>query len=256
MNWARTVRNLCAPQFLPEWGERTLADMSQSRAEVRDWHLELSKTVPATADHCAAIIRATYRHMLKLHDGLPAAWPTLAVKWVGHKPKQVAITDWQAWATAWRAIPDPKRRAFALANLLLGSRPGELSRVTADDVNLKARTLTFRQAKAGEDYVVPLSWPILRCLRHVDGFSSARHNAWRDGLPLWGKPSGIRTPLCAQNWKSTKSFGTCCSVTGSRELAKATLRALCCKRASDCLAQAKISQIIRRLGLDASALSI
>ena len=47
-------------------------------------------------------------------------------------------------------------------------------------------TLAFRNAKGGRDYVVPLSWPLLRCLRHVDGFESAWHNPVRDKLPAYG----------------------------------------------------------------------
>ncbi len=96
------------------------------------------------------------------------------------------MLDFTAWAKAWRATELPWRRAFVLCNLLTGARRGELARVARDDIDLKKRTLTFRNAKGGRDYVVPLSAPIARCLRHVDGFASAWHNPVRDGLRAYG----------------------------------------------------------------------
>ena len=203
MNWPRTVRSLARKYLLPQWGAWTLADMSASPLEVRDWHLELSKTVPMTANHCCAVIRASYKHMRKLERGLPADLPTSGVKWNEENPRSIAITDWSAWADSWRAIPDKEQRAFQILNLLGGFRPGELSRLTWDHVDCKRRLITIREAKAGADISSPLSWPMARALRMArDAIKQAGNEGTRlvfpsvasrrsaDGLPVWGQ--GLR----------------------------------------------------------------
>lgn len=202
LNWARTVRSLSRKYLLPEWGAWTLADMSASPKEVRDWHLDLSKTVPASANHCAAVIRACYKHMRKLERGLPADLPTSAVVWNEENPRQIAITDWSAWADSWRAIPDKEQRAFQILNLLGGFRPGELSGLRWDHVDCKRRLITIRAAKAGADIASPMSWPIAKALRMArnaikeagnDGplvFPSVAVRRGADGLPVWGQ--GLR----------------------------------------------------------------
>jgi integrase len=151
-----------------------------------------------TANHCCAVIRATYKHMRKLERGLPADLPTSGVKWNEENPRSIAITDWSAWADSWRAIPDKEQRAFQILNLLGGFRPGELSRLRWDHVDCKRRLITIRAAKAGHDIATPMSWPIAKALRMArdaikeagnDGalvFPSVAVRRGADDLPIWG----------------------------------------------------------------------
>jgi integrase len=173
--------------LLPEFGKWPLADLSHSPAAVRDFHARMTKeNGPVSANRAMQVLRAAYKHASKLNRSLPPALPTSAVLWNVERPAQKGLLDFDAWTKAWRAIELPSRRAFVLCNLLTGARRGELARVTREHIDLKKRTLTFRNAKGGRDYVVPLSSPIVRCLRHVDGFESAWHNPVRDGLPAYG----------------------------------------------------------------------
>lgn len=173
--------------LLPEFGKWPLSDLSHSPAVVRDFHKRMTKeNGPVSANRALQVLRAAYKHASKLNRSLPPALPTSAVQWNVERPAQKGVADFAAWAKAWKQIELPSRRAFVLCNLLTGARRGELARVTRHDIDLKRRTLTFRNAKGGRDYVVPLSGPIAQCLRHVEDFASAWHNPVRDGLPAYG----------------------------------------------------------------------
>ena len=139
--------------------------------------------------------RATYRFASKLNRNLPPALPSSGIEWNSEDRADKGIKDFAKWAAAWREIKSPVRRGYQLANLLTGGRPGELSRLTWDDVDLKARTLTLRNVKSRSqkrrDILLPLSRPLIQCFRLAgtrDGvvFPSARHNPGRDKLPATG----------------------------------------------------------------------
>jgi integrase len=193
-SWAHAARSYAKNYILPKWSKWTLVDMSANPAIVRDWHAEISKTAPATANHCAALVRACYKHMRKLERGLPPDLPTSAVRWNEASARQIAIIDWRGWAIAWRSIPDAERRSFHMLCLLTSMRPGELARLAWRHVDCKRRTITIPAAKAGPAIVSPMSWPIASALRMARDavesetlvFPNVARRRSDDGLPVAG----------------------------------------------------------------------
>lgn len=191
--WLRNVRQLGNSILLPEFGRWPLADLSAAPAIIRDWHTRVTRqSGPVQANRAAQVLRACYKNAAKLNRNLPAPLPTSAVIWNTESPAEKGVADFQAWAKAWKAIPSPVRRGFHLAQFLLGMRPTECSLLRWSDVDCKARVITVRNVKSGRDLQLPLSWPIVHCLRMARGadpvliFPSARHNPTRDKLPEFG----------------------------------------------------------------------
>jgi integrase len=198
--WAYAVESINRVHLSPRWGQWSLAEMSDAPGAIRDWHKQVTRDRgPVIANKAAKVMRAAYRFAAKLNRGLPPALPTSAVAMNVESPRQISVTDWPAWAAAWRSIRSPVRRAFHLAQLLTGARGGELLKLKWADVDCKKRTLTIRNAKAGQDIVVPLSSAISRALRMARDYSghdpvwvfpgsgkSGHIAKGSDGLPLAG----------------------------------------------------------------------
>jgi integrase len=165
--WAVNVRKL-GRLLLPEFGRWPLADLSNSPAVIRDWHVKITgENGPVSANHAAKIVRAIYKHASKLNRSLPPALPTSAVVYNEEVPREtgLAFTDFPKWADTWRKIESPIRRSYHLTALLTGARPGELARLKWSDVKPKARAIVIGRAKAGLDITIPLSVPIAQALR-------------------------------------------------------------------------------------------
>lgn len=155
-------------QFFEEFELWPLADLSNSPSIVADWHEKNTEAAgPISANRAAEVLRACYRHALKLDRQLPPALPTSGIVFNSEHPHGggMAPREFPKWADAWRAIKSPVHRAFALANLLTGCRPGELARLQRADILPRERVFIIRAAKAGDDIRVPLSRPILRAFR-------------------------------------------------------------------------------------------
>jgi integrase len=166
--WAKNVRNLSRRHLIPKWGKWPLAEISGSPAAVRDWHIQVTKDAgPVTANRCAQLVRACYRHASRLNRSLPVALPTSAVVMNTEKPSQKALDfrDFPAWSAAWSEIVSPVRRAYHLMALLTGARPGELARLRWIDVHDNERTFTIPNAKTGPDIVLPMSPEIAAALQ-------------------------------------------------------------------------------------------
>jgi integrase len=110
------------------------------------------------------------------------------------EPAQSAIpfNKFEEWSTAVYNLP-PLRAAFYRFVLLTGFRSGEAARLEWRDLDLRQRTITIRQAKAGGDITVPLTSAILRELRRARTssrdarapiFPGVKH--WNDPLPYKG----------------------------------------------------------------------
>ncbi len=59
--------------------------------------------------------------------------------------------------SVWNSLDNAPGDALIKLLILTGARQGEVCGLTWDDVDLKARTLTFRNTKNGEDRVIPMS---------------------------------------------------------------------------------------------------
>jgi integrase len=157
--WYLNARKLADAHILPEWRDWTLYDMAMNPRAVKAWHAKLAKTIPTTADHCGRLIRACYREEARLDRTLPAALPTSGIRFgkVKVSGKVLDFPAFPAWRKAWDAIENPVHKGYHLAALLTGCRPGEIAMVRTGDVDRDAKTLTLRNAKAGNDIVLPMT---------------------------------------------------------------------------------------------------
>ena len=60
------------------------------------------------------------------------------------------------WFSAWNKIDNPVRKAFHLAELLTGARPGELARLRYGDIDTENNVLVIA-TKAKDEHEVPLT---------------------------------------------------------------------------------------------------
>ena len=161
--WWLNASKLSEVHIMPQWDGWTLAEMSANPRAVKTWHAKLSKTIPTTADHCARLIRACYREEARLDRTLnPAASPTSGIR-LGKVRVSKAVLDFPdfaAWRKAWDAIENPVHKGYHLAALLTGSRPTELAMICESDIDLEARRMIIRNAKAGNDISLPITGEI------------------------------------------------------------------------------------------------
>jgi integrase len=192
--WAALAGSLTRKHLLPVLGHYTLAELSNLPALVRDWHADVSKIAPVSANRCASILSATYRYAARLDRSLPPANPCSAVRQNTEHAAQTGLPfdQFPEWEHAVAALP-PLHAAFYRFCLLTGMRSGEAGRLRWSDVNCRARTVTIHNSKSGAGIVVPMSWPIasaLRMAREVgrEGqeliFPNARK--WSDDIPAKG----------------------------------------------------------------------
>jgi integrase len=148
---------------MPQWDGWTLAEMSANPRAVKTWHAKLSKTIPTTADHCARLIRACYREEARLDRTLnPADSPTSGIRLGKIKVSKAVLDfpDFSAWRKAWDKIENPVHKGYHLAALLTGCRPTELAMIHESDIDLDARRMIIRNAKAGNDISLPITGEI------------------------------------------------------------------------------------------------
>jgi integrase len=161
--WWLNACKLSELHIMPQWDGWTLAEMSANPRTVKTWHAKLSKTIPTTADHCARLIRACYREEARLDRTLnPAAPPTSGIR-LGKVMVSKAVLDFPdfgAWRMAWDKIENPVQKGYHLAALLTGCRPTELAMIRETDIDLDARRMIIRNAKAGNDISLPITGEI------------------------------------------------------------------------------------------------
>jgi integrase len=161
--WWLNASKLSEVHIMPQWDGWTLAEMSANPRAVKTWHAKLAKTIPTTADHCARLIRACYREEARLDRTLnPAASPTSGIRLGKVKVSKAVLDfpDFGAWREAWDAIENPVHKGYHLAALLTGCRPTELAMIRESDIDLAARRLVIRNAKAGNDISLPITGEI------------------------------------------------------------------------------------------------
>ncbi len=172
--WAKGVQRLGNKWLLPQWGEWSLREMSEQRAEVATWYRKISPGRTTSANHCIRIIRAIYLREANSDDTLstePSKLPSAPVylrteNWKKRNVEKpgMAAKDFPAWAQKWCTLP-AIRRSYHLAGLLTGARPGELARTPWSNLDFKSRTLTIGGSKLGADIPIPLSAAILRAIK-------------------------------------------------------------------------------------------
>lgn len=163
--WHKIATGLGKLYLIPKWQGWSLAEISNSPQDVKDWHADTAKHSAVIADKCGKLLRACYRYSGRLRRDLPAALPTSGIKFRDVEARQAGMTDAEhrAWGEAWRKITNKTRAAYQLAAILTGMRPGELARVRVEDVH--DDHFVIRKAKAGADIWVPASAPIKAALQ-------------------------------------------------------------------------------------------
>lgn len=191
--WHDNVEKLGEKIILPKFGKWSLIELANSPDAVADWHAEVTKNNgPVSANHCARVLRATYKRAARRDISLPGRLPTSAVEFNDEKPSQKALDfkKFPAWLNAWRGINSGIRQAYHLTGLLVGPRPGELARLRWSDFKDSERNMVIGKAKGGKDIVIPISEEI----------SAALHMARADAEQLGYEvsPDALIFPGCAQ----------------------------------------------------------
>jgi integrase len=191
--WHDNVKRLGDKIILPKFGQWTLIELANAPDAVDDWHRKVTKDHgPVSANHCARIVRATYRRAARRDISLPARLPTSAVEFNDETPSQKALhfKKFPAWLAAWRKIQNATQQAYHLTELLTGTRPGELARLRWADVKHNEQTLVIGKAKAGHDITVPITEEIAAVLQ------MARADAAQLGFA--SEPDSLVFPGCKQ----------------------------------------------------------
>ena len=194
--WARNATSFIRRHLVPAFGNWSLAELSNAPASVRDFHRDVSRDVgPFAANQCCRIMSAAYKMAARLDRSLPPHNPCSAVRYNPETPSTagLAFTDFPKWREAWEHVKSPARRSYYLCGLLTGARPGELARLEWRDIDMRARTLVIRHAKAGADITIPLSAAIARALKLARGadpvkiFPGCNDTSFDHGLPAAGR---------------------------------------------------------------------
>ncbi len=191
--WHDNVKKLGDKIILPKFGKWTLIELANSPHAVADWHDDVTKeNGPVSANHCARVLRATYKRAARRDISLPARLPTSAVEFNDETPSQKALDfkKFPAWLKAWRKIDSATKLAYHLTALLTGTRPGELARLRWANVKHNERNLVIGKAKAGQDIVIPITEEIAAALQ------MARDDAEQLGLAV--APDSLVFPGCSQ----------------------------------------------------------
>jgi hypothetical protein len=211
--WAERVDRLGNSLLLPQFAKWSMKELSERRADhgdgrdsVEGWYRRVSRGRPTSANHALKVLRAIYLREAKRDDALtgdPTKLPSAAITmraeaWQSEKVAKAAMRprDFPAWLEKWRTLP-PTRRAYHLTGLLMGARPGELARTPWGNLDLKSRTLTISESKAGHDIPIPLSAAICRAIKIA-----------RDEQRASGKAAKLIFPGCDQAGHHEPAFTT------------------------------------------------
>jgi integrase len=191
--WHDNVKKLGEKIILPKFCKWSLIELANSPDAVADWHAEVTtKNGPVSANHCARVLRATYKRAARRDISLPGRLPTSAVEFNDETPSQKALDfkKFPAWLKAWRGIDSGIRKAYHLTGLLVGPRPGELARLRWSEFKDDERNLVIGKAKGGKDIVIPISELIAASLQ------LARADAEQLGYDI--SPDALIFPGCSQ----------------------------------------------------------
>lgn len=165
------ARSILDTQLLPRFGDLKLSKLR--REEIERWQAERRDTVSASTAN-KELMRLGHLLNRAVDWGYLKASPARGIKRAKEAPGRVRylspeerdkllngteITvkarDGRTWA-AYRA-PNSALRLYILAALQTGARRGELLALRWADVDMRARTVTFRQTKNGDSRTVPMT---------------------------------------------------------------------------------------------------
>lgn len=137
------------------------------RYEMEKRHIkESEERGPFMANRAMQTLRAVYRHARKGFDGLPETPPTALVGFNKEERYQVGNVLPELWA-AHGAIANPITKSLAAVVLLTGGRPGEVSRLRWENIDLDRQTARIEHTKSKRPFEYILSQPAIQYLEEA-----------------------------------------------------------------------------------------
>jgi integrase len=143
-------------RYLADWKARTLDEIGEDRAGLREFFLRLARTRGAgIANQVLRQLRAVYRYHERVLPQLPPC-PTHVVELPRIRPRDWAMSD-EELRQWWAAVQqlNPTKRMFWLTLLLTGARRGSVEALRWRDIDFDKRIVHFRVAKGGRTYSMP-----------------------------------------------------------------------------------------------------
>lgn len=182
----RRARGILDAQILPRFGGTRLAGLR--REEIERWQAERLGAVSGSTVN-KEVMRLKHLLNRAVAWGYLKDTPARGVKRAKEAPgrtryltaeererllngadRPVTSNDGRAWTV--RVAPSPVLRLYILAALQTAARRGELLSLRWGDVDMKARTITFRHTKNGDARTVPMTdtlrEELLRLARSLD----------------------------------------------------------------------------------------
>lgn len=172
--WRERSRDLLDRQIFPAFGDARLSAIRQDAIE-RWFAARLERVKPSTANK--ELSRLKHALGRAVVWGYLKASPAARVKkakesdgrvryltaeerdrLVNGSDDTVKASDGRAWTV--RHEPNATLKAYIVAALQTGARRSELLRLTWGDVDMRQRTVTFRQTKNGHDRTIPMTAPM------------------------------------------------------------------------------------------------
>jgi integrase len=159
---------------LSHWEHHTLAWLSGHPAEVRDWHLALTKTrgtKGVEANKSAGLLRTIYANATELDRSLPPQHPCTGVLW-NHEERADKAPPFEA-LPAWSKAVDvlervsPMRALFHRLCAYTGQRPSTIGRLLRSEVDFGDHTIVIAKSKTGKPLTIPTSPQIEAVLRRA-----------------------------------------------------------------------------------------
>jgi integrase len=178
--WAERSRGILNG-LLEVFGARKLAGLRQE--EIERWYAGRRSTVKASTANKElarlkhALARAVAWGYLKTSPAAKvkkAKEPGGRVRYLSAEERQalldgavstVQATDGRSWTVEHK--PAASLRLYILVALLTGARRGELLRLRWSDIDMKRRSITFRETKNGHDRTVPMTPALAEALQKL-----------------------------------------------------------------------------------------
>lgn len=172
--WAERSRGILDQAILPAFGDSRLAGIRQEAIE--RWFAGRRSSVKASTANKElarlkhALARAVAWGYLKASAAAKvkkAKESDGRVRYLSPEERDALVSgiddtvktsDGRAWTV--RHEPSPTLRPYIIAALQTGARRAELLRLRWADVDMKRRTVTFRETKNGHDRTVPMTEPL------------------------------------------------------------------------------------------------
>ncbi|MEM9335655.1 MAG: site-specific integrase [Pseudomonadota bacterium] len=165
-----------------------LSDLATERGRMllKERHERLTVTSgPFYANRAFQNLRTVYRYALNRWDWLPKTGPTSMIQF--NREGRYQVAKGVDAATIWAAIdncPNPVTRSLWAATLLTGARPGEISRLRWEDVDLDEQTAIVHGTKTTSVFRYVLSEAAIewfdKCRFDDEFVFFGRHKKYRD----------------------------------------------------------------------------